>query len=318
MTAAGRVDRPVASSAPGSGFCETVVRTATGADDPMLSYRHAFHAGNHADVLKHVVLVSILRALARKPTPYFVLDTHAGAGRYALDAPPASVHGEHREGVGRVWSAGADAPGDVAAWLALVRAFASGDGVDAPRIYPGSPLLIAASLREHDRLVCCELHAADVDALRAALADDRRVRVLHADGYATLASVLPPRERRGLVLIDPAYELRDEPRRVVAGLSSGLRRFGHGVFALWYPVARAVPLAELHAGVAASGARKVLRAELCVRAADHPAGLNGSGMLIVNPPYRLDESLAESLAWLHRRLAPGGAGHATVDWLVSP
>jgi 23S rRNA (adenine2030-N6)-methyltransferase len=282
----------------------------------MLSYRHAFHAGNHADVLKHVGLVTVLRALARKPAPYFVLDTHAGAGRYALDAPPATVHGEHRDGIERVMRAGGSAPADVAAYLALIGALNPPDGGAAPRVYPGSPLVIAASMREDDRLVCCELHPADADALRVSLAGDARVTVLHADGYATLASVLPPRERRGVVLIDPAYERRDESQRVVAGLAAGLRRFGHGVFALWYPVTRGVPLAELHAGVAASGARKVLRAELCVRADDHPAGLNGSGVLIVNPPHRLHESLAESLAWLHARLAPDGAGRATVDWLV--
>ena len=283
----------------------------------MLSYRHAFHAGNFADVVKHVGLVEILEALARKPAPFFVLDTHSGAGLYDLTVPPASTQREFAEGIERVWAQADDAPATVHAYLDAVRSVQTAGNGDRPRRYPGSPSLIRRTLREHDRLVCCELHPADFAALRATLADDPRIELRHEDGYAILAAILPPRERRGLVLIDPAYERRDELERVQAGLTAGLRRFGHGTFALWYPITRSVPVAPWHAAIAASGMRKVLRAELCVRPDDHPLGLNGSGLLIVNPPYRTREALAESLAWLLPRLAPDGSGRSGVDWLVA-
>ena len=294
----------------------------------MLSYRHAFHAGNFADVVKHVVLVELLLALERKETPYCCVNTHAGAGRYDLEATPASTRREHAEGIDRVWRDGAAAPGAVARYLQIVRALdaatarseaASGaSAVSAsPRFYSGSPSLIQACLRAHDRLIACELHPADYASLSALLGADRSIELRHTDGYATLAAVLPPRERRGLVLMDPAYERADEIERLTSALGSALRRFGHGVYALWYPITRNVPVARLHAGIAASVTRKVLRAELCARPDDHPLGLNGSGLLIVNPPYRTAEALSESLDWLLPRLAPAGGGHTRVDWLIA-
>jgi 23S rRNA (adenine2030-N6)-methyltransferase len=283
----------------------------------VLSYRHAFHAGNLADVVKHVALVQILKALARKPAPFFVLDTHAGAGLYDLTIPPASTQREFVEGIGRVWQQAAGAPPGVDAYLAAVRGVQSADANAALHCYPGSPRFVRDALRENDRLVCCELHPADFAALRATSAGDSRIELRHEDGYSAIAATLPPRERRGLVLIDPAYERRDEPQRVQAGLSAGLQRFGHGIFLVWYPITRSVPIAPWHAALAASGARKVLRAELCVRPDDHPLGLNGSGLVIVNPPHRTREALAESLAWLLPRLAPDGGGRSRVDWLVA-
>jgi len=284
----------------------------------VLSYRHAFHAGNFADVVKHVVLVEILGALARKPAPFFVLDTHAGAGLYDLTIPPASAQREFADGIDLVWQSPEGAPPPVAHYLAAVHAVQP-DGVSgqsSPHLYPGSPRLIRDGLREHDRLVCCELHDADYAALRTSLGGDARVELRHEDGYAALAAVLPPHERRGLVLIDPAYERRDELDRVQAGLDAGLQRFAHGVYALWYPITRTVPIAPWHAAIAASGLRKVLRAELCVRPDDHPLGLNGSGMLVVNPPYRTPEALTEAFTWLISPLAPDGAGRFRVDWLA--
>ena len=284
----------------------------------VLSYRHAFHAGNFADVVKHVVLIELLRALSRKATPWCCVDTHAGAGRYDLGAPPASERREFEQGIARIWRHVSECPSAVADYFALLRGLNQSDARDAahPRIYPGSPLIEHASLRTGDRLVCCELHPADYPALRTLLGDDPRVELRHEDGYAALAGLLPPRERRGLVLIDPAYERHDEVDRLAAGLAAGLRRFGHGVFAAWYPITRTVPAARLHEAIAQSGARKVLRAELCVLPDDHPGGLNGSGMLIVNPPYRTEEALRDVLAWLHPRLSAGSDGRWRVDWLV--
>jgi 23S rRNA (adenine2030-N6)-methyltransferase len=293
----------------------------------VLSYRHAFHAGNYADVVKHVVLVELLLALARKATPYCCVDTHAGAGWYDLGAAPASTHREHAEGIDRVWGNIAAAPAAVTRYLEIVRALdaaaAPGDdasgasGVSAsPRLYPGSPSFIQACLRAHDRLIACELHPADYASLSAVVDADRRIDTRHADGYATLTAVLPPRERRGLVLMDPAYERADEIERLTRALQSALRRFAHGVYALWYPITRTVPIARLQAEITASVTRKVLRAELCVRPDDDPLGLNGSGLLIVNPPYRTAEALREIMAWLLPRLAPAGSGRTRVDWLV--
>jgi 23S rRNA (adenine2030-N6)-methyltransferase len=280
----------------------------------VLSYRHGFHAGNFADVVKHVVLIELLQALARKPAPCFVLDTHAGAGCYDL-AAPAATRREHEQGIARLWRPDGACPAAVGRYLELVRAANAPDAAQ-PRRYPGSPWIERASLRAHDRLVCCELHPADYAALREVLGGDPRVELRHADGYAALAALLPPRERRGLVLVDPAYERRDELDRLLAGLESGLERFAHGLFVLWYPIARTVAAARLHAAVAAGGARKVLRVELCVRPDDHPLGLNGSGLLIVNPPHRSADALSEDLRWLHPRLAPEGGGRVRVDWLV--
>jgi len=286
----------------------------------MLSYRHAFHAGNFADVVKHVVLIAVLEAIARKPAPYFCIDTHAGAGLYDLRAAPASARREFESGIARLWREDGNegqGPPAVARYLELVQAanprqaFAD----PAPSVYPGSPVLVRACLREHDRLVCCELHPADFAALRAGLGDDARIELRQADGYTTLAAVLPPRERRGLVLIDPTYERANEVERLESGLEAGLKRFGHGVFIIWYPITRMLAPGPLFAAIARAGARKILRAELCVRPDDHPIGLNGSGLLVANPPYRVPEVVAEALAWLHPRLAPDGAGRAHTDWL---
>jgi 23S rRNA (adenine2030-N6)-methyltransferase len=285
----------------------------------MLSYRHAFHAGNFADVVKHVALIALLRAITRKPAPCFCIDTHAGAGVYDLAAPPPGTRREFAGGIARLWRHEGACPPSVARYLELVRAAnpPAALAAPAPSVYPGSPALVRACLRAQDRLVCCELHPTDFAALRASFAGDDRIELRRADGYATLAAVLPPRERRGLVLIDPAYERADEPDRVCAAFESGMRRFGHGVFAVWYPITRLLPLTQLFTGVARAGTRKVevLRAELCVRPDDHPLGLNGSGLLIANPPYRSDESIAEALEWLQPHLAPDGAGRTRTDWL---
>src|SRR5262245_468868 len=181
----------------------------------MLSYRHAFHAGNFADVVKHVVLIAVLEAIGRKPAPYCCVDTHAGAGLYNLRAPPATARREFEGGIARLWREDGDdhgRPPAVARYLELVRAANPREVLadPAPAMYPGSPALVRACLREHDRLVCCELHPADFAALGASVGDDARIELRHVDGYAALAAVLPPRERRGLVLIDPAYERADE------------------------------------------------------------------------------------------------------------
>ncbi len=282
----------------------------------MLSYRHAYHAGNFADVLKHAVLVALVQSLARKATPFFYLDTHAGAGRYDLGDTRANRLREWRGGIGKIWDA-PDPPESLVPYLHLVREANSGLEDARPRRYPGSPWLVQQLLRPGDRMVLCELHPADYPALRECVAGDRRASVHHRDGYEALKAFLPPPERRGLVLLDPAYELPEEWERVADGLVTAWRRWPTGMLAAWLPLLAARAEARLYRAVETAGLRKVLRIELRVRPADSPAGMNGAGLLVVNPPWRLDDALGAWLPWLLARLAPQGGGGLRVDWLVA-
>lgn len=278
----------------------------------MLSYRHAFHAGNFADVLKHLVLLRALEALRRKDKPFFALDTHGGAGLYDLQAAAASRNREFETGIAALAS-GAGPPPEVEAYLCLVRQ--ANGGSPALKRYPGSPWFIRARLRERDRLLVCERHPAEAPALRAALAGDPRVEVQAGDGYAALARALPPRERRGLVLIDPAFEQPGELQRMDRALREAAARWATGVYLLWYPLTQRLPVARWQRELAESGPERLLAVELSVLPADHPVGLNGSGVLVVNPPWRLDAELRELLPWVWRTLDPAGRGGWRVEWL---
>ena len=282
-------------------------------------YHHAFHAGNHGDVLKHVVLLAILDLLRRKPAPMFVLDTHAGAGQYDLDSAEATRSGEAGSGIGRLPAGGPFLPA-LAEYVAAVGAHNS----DGPlRTYPGSPHLIARRLRAGDRLVCCELADEAVAALRGLFAGDPRVEVCQGDGYDALKARLPPRHgelryARGLVLIDPPYEAQEaEFDRIVPALTERLRRWPQGVFALWYPIKLRHTLARPLRRLSALPAKAMLRAELLVRRADSPLRLNGSGMLVFNPPWGLEPMLAEVLPVLGRLLGEP-RGDWTLDWPRRP
>lgn len=279
----------------------------------MLSYRHIYHAGNFADVFKHVLLVQLLQALTRKETPCFVLDSHAGIGRYDLRTDEAMKNREFAEGVLRL-PACADMPAAVQDYLALVRA--ENATADAFVWYPGSPCITRALLRAQDRLVLSELHKADYAQLKQLFAGDAQVAVHLQDAYQGLKAFLPPKERRGLVLIDPPYERKDEYERVVAALAMAYRRWPTGVYAIWYPVMSRSLVTRFHTALQATGIRKILCAELCVEDADERTRFAGSGMLIVNPPWPLQEHIAALLPWLWRCLAPAGRGDARLDWLV--
>ena len=255
-----------------------------------MNYRHAFHAGNFADCFKHALLVVLLRLLARKPAPFGVLDTHAGLGRYDLNADPAQRTGEWRAGIGRLLT---DPPAALAEYVGLVQRIG---------LYPGSPAITRAMLRPDDRLVCCELHPEDVAVLRWHFTNDRQVAVHHRDGYAALTALLPPAQRRGLVLIDPPFEREDEIAALTAGLRAAHTRFRGGVLAAWYPVkGRAGPRA-LHDAVRAAGLRDVVAAELWLRAPEDAARLNGCGLLVVNPPFGFQTEAQPILATLLDRL----------------
>ena len=266
----------------------------------MLAYRHAFHAGNHADVLKHVVLARVLRHMNAKPKPYRYVDTHAGAGGYSLEGPYALKKGEYREGIGRLWTRD-DLPPAVADYVELVRRFNPPGRLEQ---YPGSPAIARMLRREHDELRLYERHPTDHRILAAYLADARRAEVRLADGFDAAKSQLPPPTRRGVVLIDPSYEGRGDYARVGATLREALARFSEAVCLVWYPQVQKVEAAELPRRLhGAAGARGWLHARLSVQRADAEGyGLAGSGVYVVNPPYTLADELAGVLPYLARVL----------------
>lgn len=273
----------------------------------MLSYRHAFHAGNHADVLKHVILVQLLRHLNLKEKPYWFIDTHAGAGRYRLDTEPATKNAEFETGIGRLWNRD-DLPPAVADYVGLVRGM-NPDG--CLRHYPGSPWLARELTRPADRLRLFELHPTDLRFLERTFAKDGgRVVIREADGFHALKSELPPPPRRGLVLIDPAYEDKRDYLRVIAAVKEGLARFATGIYAVWYPLlprgdARQLPEKLRKLPV------KWLDARLTVRAPSPSGfGMHGSGVFVINPSWTLSTTLDGVLPWLSLVLGADEAARA--------
>lgn len=278
-----------------------------------MNYKHAYHAGNHADVLKHLVLLATLDALSVKPAPWFLLDTHAGQGRYALDSVEAGKTGESAEGITRLqrWGA-AHRPlkAALARYLKAVRPH-----TDAG-FYPGSPLLAAEAAREDDRIACCELQADQCAPLKALFARDPRVGVHQRDGYTATKALLPPSQRRGLVLIDPPYEAQAaEFDTVLDAIRTGLGRWPQGIFALWYPIKQRRTLLPFFRRVAHLPARNIWTAELLMRPDDSPLRMNGSGMLLVNPPWQLDQAIEPVLPDLAAAMGDAGA-RWQLHWLA--
>jgi 23S rRNA (adenine2030-N6)-methyltransferase len=277
----------------------------------MLAYRHAFHAGNHADVLKHLVLVQVLQHMATKDKPFTYVDTHAGAGGYALDSRYAKQHEEAADGIAALYDA-ADAPAAVADYLAEVRAF---NGGGALRQYPGSPGFAAQRLRADDRMRLYELHPTDCRILESYLASRPQTQVMQSDGFAALKAELPPPSRRGLVLIDPPYELKADYDRTLAAVREALQRFAQAVLLVWVPQLRTVQSERLPqrllASVDQSAARGWLHARLTVnQGGERGYGLIGSHLVVVNPPFGLEPALREALPWLVERLGRfDGASH---------
>lgn len=279
-----------------------------------MNYRHAFHAGNFADVHKHVVLLAILARLTRKPTPLFFLDTHAGRGLYDLQSDEASRGNEWRDGIGRLHGATLVA-NDLQSYFRIAAA-ASGKTGRQFRQYAGSPLLALGALRDTDRTVFVEQQPMEARELEKSLPRRRGVSVVAGDGYASLKAYLPPKENRGLVLIDPPYEAEDEFQNVAKALQFGLERWPTGVFAAWYPLKAGGESRRFHAAMQRSGLRKLLLLDFNLRPADSPLGLNGSGMLIANPPWQLDTAMRETLDELLKLLSPDGTGNVRIEWLV--
>ena len=274
-------------------------------DAGMFSYRHAFHAGNHADVLKHLVLVRLLRHLADKDAPFWVIDTHAGAGLYSLEGDWAAKRSEFADGIGRLWSR-TDAPAPLLDYLAAVRAV-NPDGV--LRHYPGSPFIALDHLRSRDRLRLFEMHPSEnrVLAKNVAAAGREAARltmVQPGDGFAGLRALLPPPPRRALVLIDPSYEDKRDYARVSATLRDALVRFATGCYAIWYPQVQRRDSLELARKLERLPQARWLHATLTVRTPSPDGlGLHGSGVFVVNPPWTLEAALRQTLPWLAQALA---------------
>ncbi|MCR4346734.1 MAG: 23S rRNA (adenine(2030)-N(6))-methyltransferase RlmJ [Sulfuricaulis sp.] len=276
-----------------------------------MNYRHIFHAGNFADVFKHVVLSLLLKSLHKKETPFCYLDTHAGASRYDLSSAAAQKTGEYRDGIKRLWN-NSSIP-EVADYLAAVRAL---NDADSLRYYPGSPRVARFFLRPQDRAVLFELQPEECTHLKNEFAGDRQVLVQGQDGYAGLKALLPPKERRGLVLIDPPYESDKEFEQVIDGLRIAHARWDTGMYALWYPIKGRPPVERFHRMLVATGIRKILLAEFSPYPEDSGFRLNGCGMVVINPAWKLDETLQSVSSILLERLRQHPAARAAVTWLV--
>jgi 23S rRNA (adenine2030-N6)-methyltransferase len=278
-----------------------------------MNYQHAFHAGNFADVHKHAVLARILDYLRGKPAAFRVIDTHAGAGRYDLAGEEASRSGEWRDGIARLLEAApAKALQDLLApYLGAVTVLNPGGGL---RCYPGSPLLARALMRSQDRLIACELEPRSAAALKAALRGERRAKVIAIDGWTALGAMVPPAERRGLVLIDPPFEDAADFARLPAALANAHRKWPSGIYLLWYPIKDRDAPDALARRLARLGVPKILRSEIMLSGPRADAGLIGSGLVIVNPPFTLEAELRVLLPGLARIFAPQGA--ARIDWLA--
>lgn len=279
-----------------------------------MNYRHAYHAGNFADVIKHAVLARIVEYLKLKDKPFRVVDTHAGVGLYDLSGTEARSTGEWRDGIGRLVEAppGGEAGRLLAPYLEAIAAANSGGDVMR---YPGSPWIARRLLRRQDRLSAIERHPEDAQRLARLFSGDVQVRVIELDGWLALGAHLPPKERRGLVLVDPPFEETGEFERIVEGLVRARRRWAGGTYAVWYPLKDRVAMADFVRSLRGTGIPKMLDIRLTVRAPSSGPRLDGSGMVVVNPPFTLETELRTILPALHEVLAQEAGGSWSVEWL---
>jgi 23S rRNA (adenine2030-N6)-methyltransferase len=286
-----------------------------------MQYRHSFHAGNFADVHKHVALVALISALQKKAKGFFYLDTHAGAGLYDLRGEASRRGAEAASGIGRVEQAALEMPlraAEITAWLTAVGRVRSTAGSTT---YPGSPLLAAAALRDVDRGCCVEAISQEARHLSRSLTAiapliHGNIRVETGDGYQQLSALLPPKERRALVLIDPPYESSEELARVAEALPGALDRFDSGVFAVWYPIKRQRDIELWHEKLARILRQPTLAAQLWLHPRDTAVGLNGSGLILVNPPWQMDARLALWQEELRQLLGGGSGSGSDVKWII--
>lgn len=279
----------------------------------MLSYRHGYHAGNFADVLKHLVLIRILEHLKKKDKPFCYIDTHAGAGFYDLRGDYALKNREFDGGIGKLWQRD-DLPERVADYVNIVKQFNRSRQL---KRYPGSPSIAGQLMRSKDRLALFELHSGEIQQLSALFGKDRRIKVHHADGWSDSPGLLPPLERRALVLIDPSYEIKSEYRLVPDMLVNMYKRFATGTYALWYPVVERSRNHRLEHVIQTSGIKNVQLFELGIEADSRELGMTASGMIVINPPWTLVSEMQQVLPWLADVLGKAGAGTYRVQHLAS-
>ncbi|VEI59022.1 putative DNA methylase, N-6 adenine-specific [Pasteurella multocida] len=279
----------------------------------MLSYRHSFHAGNHADVLKHIVLMLIIESLQQKEKGFYYLDTHAGVGRYRLFSEESEKTAEFEEGIGRLWQCD-DLPEEVARYIELIKKFNYG-GKEL-RYYAGSPLIAATMLRPQDRALLTELHPSDFPLLRNNFKEFENITTKRDNGFIQVKATLPPKERRGLVLIDPPYELKEDYDLVVNTIEEGYKRFATGVYAIWYPVVLRQQVKRMVRNLENTGIRKILQIELAVRPDTEQRGMTASGMIVINPPWTLEQQMKKILPYLTKNLIPEGTGSWSVNWIT--
>lgn len=277
----------------------------------MLSYRHSFHAGNHADVLKHIVQSLILNSLQQKEKPFVYHDTHSGVGRYDLTHEWSEKTYEYKQGIARIWQQD-NIPAELDSYLDAIRQLNQGETL---RYYPGSPRVARAHLREQDRMVLTELHPSDYPLLEQEFHRDRQVSIYKEDGFARLKASLPPQERRGLVLIDPPYELAKEYRDVVRAIAQSYKRWATGIYAIWYPVVNRCDIDDMLEGLQGLEIRKILQIELGVAPDTNERGMTASGMIVINPPWTLESQMQTILPFLKQAIAPA-TGHYKVEWVV--
>ncbi|MCL1076146.1 23S rRNA (adenine(2030)-N(6))-methyltransferase RlmJ [Shewanella dokdonensis] len=278
----------------------------------MLSYRHGYHAGNYADVLKHAVLLQALTLLQKKDKGLVYIDTHAGAGGYSLNDEFAEKTGEYRDGVARLWAQNS-LPDSLQQYLDNIRHF--NENNQALGFYPGSPALVDMNLRPQDRMLLHELHPSDQQLLSEYFGQDSQVKIVEGDGLKGLIAALPPKERRGLVLIDPSYEIKTDYELVAETLIKAYRKFATGVYLLWYPVVQRQQTEAMLSRLKDSGIRRQLRIEQSIRPDNNEFGMTAAGLWVINPPWQLDEIAKEMLATLQPILQQPG-GSYRVEWEV--
>lgn len=279
----------------------------------MLSYRHGFHAGNFADVLKHTVLIHMLEYMTQKDKPLRIIDTHAGAGVYKLNGPQAQKNREFDNGIGQLW-ASTQTPAAITRLLELVRSINDGGQL---QLYPGSPLIAQTLMRPIDRLFLHELHPADFQFLRDCMRNDKRIRVEHEDGFSGLQALLPPPDRRALVLLDPSYEVKNDYQHLVKQIVQAHKRFATGTYAIWYPVVLRQRIDEMELALKKSGIKNIQLMEFGLHADNPEHGMTSSGMIVINPPWTLWSAMEETLPWLVNNLSENNSGFYRLEQLVA-
>ena len=279
----------------------------------MLSYRHSYHAGNFADVLKHTVLTSILDYLLQKDKPFCYLDTHSGCGAYQLDSEQSLKTGEFNNGIAPLWNA-QSLPAPVERYLNQVKAF---NGKDNLVSYPGSPMICNQLRRDTDRMFLFELHPNEFTNMRGNFSGDRAIKMANKDGLEGLIANMPPKERRGVVLIDPSYEIKTEYDEVVDTLIAAHRRFATGTYALWYPVVKRQLISKMERALKASGIKNIQLFELAIEADKEERGMTSSGMIVINPPWTLQKEMQHTLPFLAEKLGIDGEGFYRIETLVA-